>query len=135
MAFQRVTNLSPGKAAIMQPAVRSQPKFPLMKLKTLSIVAASTLLGLTGAQAQSTGAAATGTSSEGTSETAARPGPTTSRLTQGRGPTASSTGRRSRKRHHSMRHGRRHHHRGGHGMMKQKSGTEKATPKPSSNGQ
>ena len=117
----------------MQPAACPQPKPLLMKLKTLSIIAASALLGLSGVQAQSTGAAATGTSSNGTAETAARPGPTTSRLTQGRGPTASSTGRRSRKRHRSMRHGRRHHRRG-HGMMK-KSGTEKATPKPSSSGQ
>ena len=97
-----------------------------MKLKTLSLLAASALLGVTGVQAQSTGAAATGTSSEGTAETAARPGPTTARLTQGRGPTSSSTGRRKR------RH-RRHHHRKSHRMTK--SGTEKATPKPSSNGQ
>ena len=99
-----------------------------MKLKTLSLLAASALLGVTGVQAQSTGAAATGTSSNGTAETADRPGPTTARLTQGRGPTSSATGRRG---HH--RRSRRHHHRKSHGMRK--SGTEKATPKPSSNGQ
>ena len=99
----------------------------LMNLKTLSLIAATALIGVTGAYAQSTGAASTGTSSNGTSETAARPGPTTARMTQGRGPT-SSNGRRMRK-HHSMRHGHKHHHRGhhhAHGTMMKKEGAKKA---------
>lgn len=104
-----------------------------MNLRTLSLIAATALIGVTSAHAQATGAASTGTSSEGTSETAARPGPTTARLSSGDGPTSSSMGRRSRK-HRSMRHGRKHHrghHHHGHGKMK-KEGTEKAMSKRSS---
>ena len=104
-----------------------------MNLKTLSLIAATALLGVTGVQAQSTGAAAGGTSSNGTAETAARPGPTTSKLTQGNGPSSGSTGRR--RRHRSMRHSRRHHHRHHTGGRMHKAGTDKATPKPSSSGQ
>ncbi len=99
-----------------------------MNLKTLSLIAATALIGVTSAHAQASGAASTGTSSEGTSETAARPGPTTARLTRGDGPTSSSTGRRMRK-HHSMRRHHKHHHRGhhnAHGKMMKKEGAEKA---------
>ena len=99
-----------------------------MTLKTLSLIAASALLGVTGAYAQASGAASTGTSSNGSAETAARPGPTTARLTRGSGPTDSSMstgGRRHHHRHHGRRHHRHHH----------KAGMNKATPKPASSGQ